>query len=59
MRSNNRENDKLWTKEFILLCLVAVVARLAFTCQYTAIPLYVQAKGGERQLPVLQRGFIL
>ena len=42
------KSDKLWTKDFILLCLVAVVARLAFTCQYTAIPLYVQAVGGDK-----------
>lgn len=48
MRSDNQNTDRLWTKEFILLCLVAVVARIAFTCQYTAIPLYVQAKGGEK-----------
>lgn len=47
MRENTKE-DKLWTKEFILLCLTAVVARLAFTCQYTAIPLYVQAVGGDK-----------
>lgn len=42
------KSDKLWTKDFILLCLVAVVARLAFTCQYTAIPLYVQAVGADK-----------
>ncbi|MCJ7835515.1 MFS transporter [Cuneatibacter sp. NSJ-177] len=50
MKGTEKENgisaqERLWSQDFILLCLVAVVARLAFTCQYTAIPLFVQEIG--------------
>lgn len=42
----NGENERLWTRDFILLIVIAALASTAITTQMGTLPLYVESLGG-------------
>ena len=44
--AERRESDRLWTRDFILLMVIAALASTAITTQMGTLPLYVASLGG-------------